>query len=438
MEASSIERQALLIRGYAGTGKTSVISVLVKVLPLFNYKYVLLAPTGRAAKVISSYSKRVAFTIHKRIYKTKADKDSGALKFNKQKNYSKDTIFIVDEASMLSESQEFGNKGLLSDLINYVYQENSNKLILIGDGAQLPPVGQIISAGLNRSHLEQNYDVDVKEVELTEVMRQGQGSGILDNATTLRNELGKSDFNIKITTAGYKDLFKMNGDKMEEGIRYAYDKHGMENTTIICRSNQGALQYNQFIRRQIHFYEDQLEAGDMLMIVRNNYFFTPDDTPGGFLANGDFVTLEKVLNYEDRHGFSFAKLQLRMVDYPDQPSFEAMALLDTMHSKATALTQELSRKLYDSVAQDYNDMGTSKAKNEAIRNDPYLNALQLKYAYALTCHKSQGGQWGAVFVDQGYLPDEQVDQEYIRWLYTAITRATDELFLVNFNPRFFC
>lgn len=437
LESSSVERQILLIKGYAGTGKTSVISVLVKVLPLFNYKYVLLAPTGRAAKVISSYAKRVAFTIHKRIYKTTSDKDSGSLKFNKQKNYSKDTIFIIDEASMLSESQDFGGKGLLSDLLNYVFQEKSNKLILIGDGAQLPPVGQIISAGLNRVHLESNYGAEVNEIELTEVMRQGKGSGILDNATNLRNELGKNDFDIKIRTTSYKDMFRMSGEKMEDGIRYAYSKYGIENTTIICRSNQAAIQYNQFVRRFIHFYEDQLEAGDMLMIVRNNYFYTPDDTPGGFLANGDFVILEKVLNYEERYGFNFAKLQLRMVDYPDQPSFEAMAILDTLHSNTTALPQELSKQLYDYVQQDYADLTTAKARNEAVRNDPYLNALQIKYAYALTCHKSQGGQWSAVFVDQGYLPDDKVDEEYIRWLYTAMTRATDELFLVNFNARFF-
>ncbi|MDH5367450.1 MAG: AAA family ATPase [Cyclobacteriaceae bacterium] len=435
---NNTERQAFLIKGYAGTGKTSVISVLVKVLPLFNYKYVLLAPTGRAAKVISSYAKRVAFTIHKRIYKTTADKDSGLLKFKKQKNYSKDTIFIVDEASMLSESQDFGGKGLLNDLMNYVFQEKSNKLILIGDSAQLPPVGQIISAGLSKSHLEQNYGVELNEIELTEVMRQGEGSGILDNATNLRNELGKKEFNIKISTKNYKDLFRMNGDKMEDGIRYAFDKYGMENTTIICRSNQAAIQYNQFVRRYIHFYEDQLEAGDMLMIVRNNYFYTPDDTPGGFLANGDFVILEKVLSYEERHGFNFAKMQLRMVDYPNQPSFEAIALLDTLHMNTTALPQDLSKQLYDYVAVDYADLSNAKARNEAIRNDPYLNALQIKYAYALTCHKSQGGQWSSVFVDQGYLPDGKIDEEYIRWLYTAMTRATDELFLVNFNPQFFC
>jgi len=229
----------------------------------------------------------------------------------------------------------------------------------------------------------------------------------------------------------------MTGQKMEDGIRYAYDKHGMENTTIICRSNQAAYQYNQFVRRYIHFYEEQLEAGDMLMVVRNNYFYTPDDTPGGFIANGDFVTLEKVLRYEERHGFNFALMQLRMVDYPDQPSFEAMALLDTLHANTTALPQDLSKKLYDSVVQDYADAVSIKAKNEGIRSDPYLNALQIKYAYALTCHKSQGGQWSAVFVHQGYLPNEQIDEEYIRWLYTAVTRATNELFLVNFKPEFF-
>ena len=431
------ERQTLLIRGYAGTGKTSVVSVLVKVLPLFNYKYVLLAPTGRAAKVISGYAKRVAFTIHKRIYKTSSDKDSGSLKFKKQKNYSKNTIFIVDEASMLSESTEYGNKGLLNDLINYVFQENTNKLILIGDAAQLPPVGQTISAGLDQVHLERNYGLNINQVELTEVMRQGQGSGILDNATALRNELSKKEFSIRISTSGYSDLFKMKADRMEDGIRYAYDKYGIENTTIICRSNQAAIQYNQFIRRQIHFYDEQLEAGDMLMIVRNNYFYTPEDTPGGFLANGDFVILEKVLNYEDRHGLNFAKMQLRLVDYPDQPSFEAMAILDTLHSNSTSLPQEKSKQLYDSVSLDYADFGSPKTRNEAIKNDPYLNALQLKYAYALTCHKSQGGQWNAVFVDQGYLPEDRIDEDYVRWLYTAMTRATDELFLVNFHSRFF-
>ena len=437
LENNTLERQALLIRGYAGTGKTSVISVLVKVLPLFNFKYVLLAPTGRAAKVISSYSQRVAFTIHKRIYKTTADKESGALKFKKQKNYSKDTVFIIDEASMLSESQEFGNKGLLSDVLNYVYQEKSNKLILIGDAAQLPPVGQTISAGLNKVHLEQTYGMNISEVELSEVLRQGQGSGILENATLLRNELGNKNFKIKITTSGYKDLYRMTSEKLEDGIRYAYSKYGMENTTVICRSNQTALHYNQFIRRNIHFYDDQLEAGEMLMIVRNNYFFTPDDTPGGFLANGDFVLLEKVLNYEERHGFHFAKMQLRLVDYPNQPSFEAMALLDTLHSNTTSLSQELSKQLYDKVMKDYNHLSSAKDRNEAVRNDHYLNALQIKYAYALTCHKSQGGQWNVVFVDQGYLHEDKIDEEYIRWLYTAMTRATHELFLVNFNSYFF-
>lgn len=438
LEPTSKRKPVFMIRGYAGTGKTSVIGVLVKVLPLFNYKYVLLAPTGRAAKVISSYSKRVAFTIHKRIYKSSADKKSGKLNFKKQKNYSKNTIFIIDEASMLSENSDFGNKSLLNDLVKYVFENEGNKMILIGDGAQLPPVGQQISAGLDKIHLETTYDLDVQEVELTEVMRQGQGSGILDNATLLRQGLGKKEFNIQISTNGYKDLFRMPSERMEDGIRYAYEKHGIENTTIICRSNNAANKYNQFVRRYINFYEEELEAGDMLMIVRNNYFYTPEGTPGGFLANGDFVRLEKIVTTEERYGFRFAKLQLQLVDYPDEPSFEAQVMLDTLNSTTTALPQDQSRQLYDSVVADYKDLSTVKERNEAVRNDPYLNALQVKFAYALTCHKSQGGQWNAVFVDQGYLPDDQMDDEYIRWLYTAMTRATDELFMVNFKPNFFC
>ena len=431
------KKPVFMIRGYAGTGKTSVIGVLVKVLPLFNFKYVLLAPTGRAAKVISSYSKRVAFTIHKRIYKSSSDKNSGKLNFKKQKNYSKNTIFIVDEASMLSENNEFGNKSLLNDLVNYVFENEGNKLILIGDGAQLPPVGQMNSAGLDKNHLETTYNLDVTEVELTEVMRQGQGSGILDNATALRSGLGKNDFSIKINTKGYKDTFRMTGQKMEDGLRYAIEKYGMENTTIICRSNNAANQYNQFVRRYIHYYEEELDAGDMLMIVRNNYFYTPDATPGGFLANGDFVMLEKIINTEELYGFRFADLQLSLVDYPNEPSFEAKVMLDTLNSTTTSLPQDQSRQLYDAVMENYKDLSSARERNEAVRMDPYLNALQIKFAYALTCHKSQGGQWNAVFVDQGYLNDDQIDDEYIRWLYTAVTRATDELFLVNFKPEFF-
>ena len=437
IEAGSDGRQVLLLKGYAGTGKTSMISLMVQVLPLFNLKYFLLAPTGRAAKVMSNYSKKVAFTIHKIIYKSTSDK-SGFLKFKRQRNYSKDTVFIVDEASMLSESNDFGKSGLLTDLINYVFENPTNKLILVGDGAQLPPVGQVMSPGLDKGHLESNYHTSVKEVLLTDIMRQGKNSGILNNATAIRNTLELEKIDIQMNTKSYKDIFRMTTQKMEDGIRYAYDKYGMENAIIICRSNFAANQYNEFIRRNIHFYEEEIEAGDVLMIVKNNYYYTPDDTPGGFLANGDFAVIEKIITLEERYGLRFATLQMKLTDYPDQDGFEAKVMLDTLHVKGSSLPYEDIQKLQQEVAECYTHLDNQKKRNEAIRDDPYINALQVKFAYALTCHKSQGGQWKAIFVDQGYLPDDKVDKEYVRWLYTAVTRATDELFLLNFKPNFFC
>jgi exodeoxyribonuclease-5 len=430
-------RQVLLLKGYAGTGKTSMVSLMVQVLPLFNLKYFLLAPTGRAAKVMANYSKKVAFTIHKIIYKSSSDK-SGNLKFKRQRNYAKDTVFIVDEASMLAESNDFGKTGLLTDLINYVFENPTNRLILVGDGAQLPPVGQALSPALEKGYMESNFHTSVKEVLLTDVMRQGEGSGILKNATAIRNALGSTKIDIQMDTKSYKDIFRMTGQKMEEGIRYAYDKYGMENAIIICRSNFAANQYNEFIRRNIHFYEEEIEAGDVLMIVKNNYYYVPQDTPGGFLANGDFAVIEKIVNLEERYGFRFATLQLKLMDYPDQDGFEAKVMLDTLHVKGASLPYEDIRRMQEAVAEDYADMDNQKKRNEAIRDDPYLNALQIKFAYALTCHKSQGGQWKAIFVDQGYLPEDKIDEEYVRWLYTAVTRATEELFLLNFKPNFFC
>jgi exodeoxyribonuclease-5 len=429
-------KQVLLLKGYAGTGKTSMVSLMVQVLPLFNLKYFLLAPTGRAAKVMASYSKKIAYTIHKIIYKSTSDK-SGFLKFKRQRNYSKDTVFIVDEASMLSESSDFGKSGLLTDLMNYVFENPTNKLILVGDGAQLPPVGQTLSPGLDIGYIESNYDASVKEVLLTDVMRQGAGSGILTNATAIRNKIGQKDIQIKMDTKSFKDIYRMTAQKMEDGIRYAYDKYGMENSIIICRSNFAANQYNEFIRRNIHFYEEEIEAGDVLMVVKNNYYYTPDDTPGGFLANGDFAVIEKIVTTEERYGLRFATLQMKLMDYPDKEGFEAKVMLDTLHVKGPSLPYEDIQKLQQEVAEDYADLDDQKKRNEAIRNDPYINALQIKFAYALTCHKAQGGQWKAIFVDQGYLPDEKINEDYVRWLYTAVTRATDELFLLNFKPDFF-
>jgi hypothetical protein len=434
----NVHRPAFLLKGYAGTGKTSVVSTLVHVLPQFRYRSVLLAPTGRAAKVMASYSKRQALTIHKKIYKQVADPDSGYLHFEKQRNLHKHTLFIVDEASMLSDESEFGTNGLLADLVSYVYEDPTNKLLLIGDTAQLPPVNQPESPALEAAYLEHNYQLSVMRTELTDVMRQDLNSGILYNATQLRNQMQRENLSIHLRTRGFTDTFRMTGDRLEDGLRYAYDKFGVENTVVVCRSNKSAVQYNQYIRRAIQFREEEVEAGDFLMVVRNNYYVLPEDSPAGFIANGDYVEVLRIVHFEEMYGHRFATLELKLLDYPEQPAFEAKVMLDTLHSPQASLSNEEYRELYKAVRQDIEmNYDTKKEQQKALRTDSFLNALQIKYAYALTCHKSQGGQWYAVFVDQGYLKDEMVNKEYLRWLYTAITRASGELYLMNFHEKFF-
>ena len=425
----------MILKGYAGTGKTTLVGTLVQVLPLFNFKFVLLAPTGRAAKVITSYARKKAFTIHKIIYRQISTPEAAALEFKPQKSYHKNTLFIVDEASMLADDLSDSTK-VLRDLIDFVFSHTSNKLLLIGDGAQLPPVGQEISAGLDKPKLVSKYGLSVIDLELTEVMRQQLTSGILFNATEIRKALVGDRVAFRFQMQGFKDIFRMGGERLEEGLRYAHDKYGSDKTIVICRSNKLAVRYNQFIRRTIFFFENELEVEDSLMIVRNNYFFLPEDSQAGFLANGDFVEIRKIISTTERYGLRFADLELRLTDYPEQQPFEAKVILDTLHSEQTSLTQEQNQKLYQEVLKDYKDHKASERK-KLLRNDPYLNALQVKFAYALTCHKSQGGQWSAVFVDQGYLREDMIDKEYLRWLYTALTRSTAELFLVNFHSNFF-
>ncbi len=430
-------RDCFLLKGYAGTGKTTIISTLIKVLKNFGFKSILLAPTGRAAKVMSGYADKVALTIHKKIYKQTSDSFSGTLTFQRQKNYHDNTLFIVDEASMITDEADFGNKSLLSDLIDFVFENPGNKLMLVGDVAQLPPVGRELSPALDAEYLEKTYYMSVFQEELKEVMRQDELSGILFNATALRNQLSAEKPEIQITTRSYKDVFKMTGEKLEEGLRYAYDKYGKENSIILTRSNKSAVQYNEYIRRMINFSEEELDAGDRLMVVRNNYNVLDEESPAGFIANGDFVELLKIRKTQEIHGFRFADVTLRMSDYDKQPEFDAKIILDTLHSATPSMSSEENKKLYESVLEDYFYIKSKKERVEALRKDPFLNALQVKFAYALTTHKSQGGQWSAVFVDQGYLPDEQINTEFIRWLYTAMTRATDEVFLMNFHPHFF-
>ncbi|PWJ39324.1 ATP-dependent DNA helicase [Sediminitomix flava] len=434
-----IKRHTFLLRGYAGTGKTSTVNALVRVLRRYNYQTMLLAPTGRAAKVMSYYAKRRSYTIHKIIFKQTEDPDSGVLRFERQRNTSQNTIFIVDEASMINDQADMGNAGLLTELIQYVFQDpkSGNKLLLIGDTAQLPPVHQQISPALDAIVLEKDFHLRLIEHELTQVVRQANESGILVNATGIRQQLTVPDPKITLWTKSYKDVFSMTSERLEDGLLYGYDKFGTENTVIICRSNRQATQYNQYIRRQIHFREEELEPGDQLMIVRNNYHWLPEDSPAGFLANGEFIEVCSVRNIEEMHGHRFADISFKLLDYDDHPIIEAKVLLDTLHSFTPSLSQQENRELYQNVVAEYNDVDSKAKRMKMIRGDQYLNALQIKFSYALTCHKSQGGQWDAVFVDMGYLPNNEIDIDFLRWLYTATTRAQSELFFMNFPSTYF-
>ncbi len=433
----SAQKDTLIVKGYAGTGKTTLVSTLVGVLPLFNYRFMLLAPTGRAAKVLSSYALKTSYTIHKIIYKQVADPKSGDLHFVRQKNYFRKTVFIVDEASLISDDAVHAENSLLKDLIEYVFEKPDNKLFLIGDTAQLPPVGSLESPALQTEYLRDYFGLDLSDIELKDVIRQEKDSGILLNATGLRTSINSRSPGICLSTSGFKDIFRMSTDRLEDGLRYAYDKYGIENTAIICKSNWQAVRYNEYIRRNILFREDEIETGDILMIVRNNYFFLEEDSPASFIANGDFAEIRKIFSYEDMFGFRFARLELQLVDYPDMQPFEARVILDTLHSNTPALSQEESKKLYHEVSQSYTGIKSRKKFKEAIQADEYLNALQVKFAYALTCHKSQGGQWEIVFIDPGVERNDALEIEKIRWLYTAITRAQREVYMINFNPKYF-
>ena len=448
--------ECFILKGYAGTGKTTVVSALVKALRAYNFKSILLAPTGRAAKVITAYSQRKAFTIHKKIYRKKsaANVDEG---FAIGDNLASDTLFIVDEASMINDEAGINYRSLLYDLINFVYNTKNCKLMLVGDTAQLPPVGSDYSPALDIELMKKKFGLNVHSFEMTDVLRQQKDSGILYNVTRVRDIIRKETVAPKrvtlevssapakktsipqIVTKGYKDVFKMNGDMLEEGLNYAYRKYGNDNALIICRSNKNANAYNRQIRGRILYREEELTGGDQIMIVKNNYFWMQgqEEASTDFIANGDIARIRKVRRIEDMYGFRFADVQIEFIDYAEDPVLDCKVLLDTLYSEAPALLQEDQKRFYLEVMKDYDHIPAKKAKWEELKKNPYYNALQIKFAYAITCHKAQGGQWDAVFVDQGYLTDEMVNMDFLRWFYTACTRATNELFLVNFNDRFF-
>jgi ATP-dependent exoDNAse (exonuclease V) alpha subunit len=430
-----------VLKGYAGTGKTTVISTIVNNLIEVNKKYVLLAPTGRAAKVIANYSNKPAFTIHKKIYFPKKS-SGGGVAFTMQQNKHKNTIFIVDEASMISdvaaESKMYENGSLLDDLISYIYSGENCKMILLGDTAQLPPVNLDISPALNTDTLELNYDKKVDWIELDEVMRQELNSGILYNATELR-ELLKDSFitEFKFKLRGFKDIVRLtDGYDIQDAINQAYSNYSIEDTAFIVRSNKRANQYNEQIRTKILDKESDLSTGDFLMVVKNNYFWLKEKDEAGFIANGDIIEVLEIYSFKELYGFKFAKVKIRMVDYPNQIPFETVLILDTIKSESPSLTYEQSNQLYEEVMKDYEHLTTKYAKFQKVKENEYFNGLQVKFSYAITCHKSQGGQWNTVFIEQPYLP-EGIDRDYIRWLYTAITRAKDRLYLIGFKDESF-
>ena len=437
----AIERPAFIVRGYAGTGKTTAIGALVKTLPQFRYKSVLLAPTGRAAKVLAKFSRREAFTIHKKIYQSRKG-FNGQMQFELAANLHTNTVFMVDEASMISDQGGIRQRGwqsssLLEDLIEYVYSGKNCRLVFIGDIAQLPPVGSELSPALDPKYLQRNFNLSLKGVELKQVLRQDAASGILHNATRLREEIEREEPKIAFDVEGFEDVRRINGMELEDELHQAYADFGDEEVMLITRSNKRANDFNQQVRIRIRGQEEELSTGDYIMVVKNNYFWLGDNATAGFIANGDIAEIMALGSYEELHGFRFANATLRLLDYPNQPTVEAKLLVEVIQAESPSLGKERSRELYQSVLADYADLSSKKKQLEAVKKDPYFNALQIKFAYAVTCHKSQGGQWKAVFVDQGYLTEEMVDKEYMRWLYTAVTRATERLYLVNFHPAFF-
>ena len=429
-----------LLNGYAGTGKTTLISALVAALKELGMRSILLAPTGRAAKVLSRYSGEKALTIHKQIYREKTNA-SYESKFSLNINRNKGAIFIVDEASMLSagsgfEQNIFGSGSLLEDLISYVRSGSNCRLILVGDGAQLPPVGEEYSPALNVDEMSQYGDV-VYEL-MDEVVRQSQTSGILFNATLVRCMLERNIIEVPRFEMDFEDVQAVQGGEFLELLQDCYDRYGRDETIVITRSNKRANRYNEGIRRNVLFAEEELESGDMLMVVKNNYYYTErlEDCPMSFIANGDTARLERLRREEELYGFRFATAQLSFGDY-DNTEIECKILLDTLKSESPSLTREESQKLFYEVEQDYTDTASKIKRFKQIRENPYFNALQIKFSYAVTCHKAQGGQWKAVFIDRCLFGDEPMTRDMLRWLYTAITRATERVYFVNFDERFF-
>lgn len=441
LEAFTIKQggyNVLLINGYAGTGKTSVLAAYLKTIKNIGLRSKIMAPTGRAAKVISLKAGEDAFTIHKIIYRRKSKVDLGS-PISLNVNLHKNTIFVVDEASMIGDytmTKEGGinNRNLLEDLIEFVFSGAGCKLILLGDIGQLPPVGSDHSPALNKDYLNSYFpSLQISFCALTEVLRQTRESGILANATMVRSVSSMVDLRIVPSN----DLIRLNGNQLQEELEDSYSQVGSDETIIITRTNKRANLYNKHIRGRILWFEEELCSGDILMVVKNNYFWMSDESKMGFIANGELLRVKRILKYEELYGFRFARILGVFVDYPELGEQELLLLMEALEVEGSSISRTRMKDLFFEVEKDYMDERNKKKRYEKILSNPYFNALQVKYAYAVTCHKSQGGQWSRVFIDQGFIPEDQKGLDYLRWLYTAITRAADRVYLVNFEDSFF-
>lgn len=432
------EREIFVLKGYAGTGKTNMIGALSKTLPRFKWKSVLLAPTGRAAKVLSNYSQKPAQTIHKKIF-TKIPTHDGGVAFSLAENKHTNTIFIVDEASMIgldNPTSDSVYNSLLESLLEYVFSGTNCKLIMVGDTAQLPPIGSNESPALDLDYLKASYHLLIKHIELKQVARQQDASGILKNATHLRECIG--NFNGEFPKISlHKDVVRLSGEDLEDALNNAYSNYGYNDVLLVTRSNKRANLFNQAVRGRVRYMEEDLCSGDLMMVVKNNYFWLDEKSEAGFIANGDSVEIKKIIRRKEIYGFNFAECVVKLCDYENMPEISLTLLLDSIYTEVPSLTKEQQQQLYANIMEDVNDEPIKGVRMNYLRKSPYFNALQVKFNYAVTCHKAQGGQWPCVFIDQGYLTKEMLNKEYIRWLYTAFTRAKDKVYLMNFSDDFF-
>ncbi len=436
---SQKENPTYVLRGYAGTGKTSLVKTLVRTLPAIGMRYVLMAPTGRAAKVLSNYTGQNASTIHRKIYQAMTYPD-GSIRIARAENKYKHTLFIVDEASMIGEQKEFGGSSLLDDLLSYVFSGEDCRLLLIGDTAQLPPVESNESPALNCDYLKSQFPITAATYELTEVKRQALESGILYNATDIRELLSQNLYEYALPIfhlRGFDDIQKIEPETFEEMLHNAFANISDNEAVIVCKSNKRANMFNQAIRGRILNIEGEIATGDKLMVVKNNYFWAEGNNAISFIANGDMAEIRKIKHFEDMYGFRFADVELSFTDYPDAPNIEAKILLDTLNSNSPSLTNEESQQLFTAIEEDYMDIPNRRERYKEMKKNPWFNALQVKFAYALTCHKTQGGQWNSVFIDSSLNLKETLEVEDLRWLYTALTRAQERVYFVNFKDEFF-